>query len=191
MGSISTPSGPSEPGTGLEDLLLTVGQLVAAEAEAVAAEGVGQEHLGPGLAVGAVDRDDPLRMLEVGLLEALVEGDPTLVELGAHGAVQHQDPGRERLPEGRHGGRVLHRREAIMPHMPGDALDFDRLWLPYIYLYAVGGALFLGGLFLVLRSGALDMKRRGHRRWLGVLVFGLLWYMGLHLAGHLAAIPAA
>ena len=47
-----------------------------------------------------------------------------------------------------------------MPHMPGDALDFDRLWLPYIYLYAVGGALFLGGLFLVLRSGALDMKRR-------------------------------
>lgn len=78
-----------------------------------------------------------------------------------------------------------------MPHMPGDALDFDRLWLPYIYLYAVGGALFLGGLFLVLKSGALDMKRRGHRRWLGVLVFGLLWYMGLHLAGHLAAIPAA
>ncbi|MHC4380102.1 MAG: hypothetical protein ACYSU1_03300 [Planctomycetota bacterium] len=70
-----------------------------------------------------------------------------------------------------------------MPELP-----FDRVWLPYIYLYGVGGLCFFSGLFLVLKSGALDMQRRQHRRWLGVLLFGLLWYMGLHLAGTLAAI---
>jgi hypothetical protein len=70
-----------------------------------------------------------------------------------------------------------------MPELP-----FDRVWLPYIYLYGVGGLCFFAGLFLVLKSGALDLKRRQHRRWLGVLLFGLLWYMGLHLAGTLAAV---
>lgn len=72
---------------------------------------------------------------------------------------------------------------------PMPELPFDRVWLPYLYLYGVGGILFLGGLYLVLRSGALDLKRPSHRRWLGVLVFGLFWYMGLHLAGTLAAVP--
>ncbi|MGB0952847.1 MAG: hypothetical protein ACPG31_06460 [Planctomycetota bacterium] len=71
-----------------------------------------------------------------------------------------------------------------MPELP-----FDRVWLPYLYLYGVGGILFLGGLYLVLRSGSLDLKRPGHRRWLGVLVFGLLWYMGIHLVSTLAALP--
>ena len=73
--------------------------------------------------------------------------------------------------------------------VPMPELPFDRVWLPYLYLYGVGGILFLGGLYLVLRSGALDLKRQSHRRWLGVLVFGLFWYMGIHLAGTLAALP--
>lgn len=71
-----------------------------------------------------------------------------------------------------------------MPELP-----FDRVWLPYLYLYGVGGLCFFGGLYLVLKSHALDLKRSSHRRWLGVLLFGLLWYMGIHLAGTLAAVP--
>ena len=71
-----------------------------------------------------------------------------------------------------------------MPDLP-----FDRVWLPYLYLYGVGGLFFFAGLYLVIKSGALDLKRRSHRRGLGVLLFGLFWYMGIHLAGTLAALP--
>ena len=76
-----------------------------------------------------------------------------------------------------------------MPPMPSDALDFDRVWLPYLYLYGVGGLIFVAGLILVLKSGALNLKRANHRRWLGVLVFGFVWYMSLHLISTLAAQP--
>jgi len=78
-----------------------------------------------------------------------------------------------------------------MPSMPSVALDFDRVWLPLLYLYGVGSLFFFGGLFLVLKSGAMDLKRRSHRHWLGVLLFGLLWYIGLHLVTTLAALPSA
>lgn len=67
-------------------------------------------------------------------------------------------------------------------------LGFDRTWLPYLYLYGVGGLFFLTGLVLVLRSESFDRRRPGDRRWLGLLVFGFLWYAGMHGAGILAAI---
>lgn len=76
-----------------------------------------------------------------------------------------------------------------MPPMPSDALDFDRVWLPYLYLYGVGGLIFIAGLVLVLKSGAMNLKRASHRRWLGVLIFGFVWYMSLHLITTLAAKP--
>lgn len=88
------------------------------------------------------------------------------------------------------GGGAYRRGISIML-VPMPELPFDRVWLPYLYLYGVGGLLFLGGLYLVLRSGALDLKRPRHRRWLGVLLFGFLWYMGLHLIGTLAATSSA
>ena len=72
-----------------------------------------------------------------------------------------------------------------------EELTFDRVWLPYLYLYGAGGLLFAGGLALALRSGACDLSRRSHRRWLGVLVFGYLWYAALHLFGILAATGSA
>jgi len=78
-----------------------------------------------------------------------------------------------------------------MPPMPSDALDFDRVWLPYLYLYGVGGLIFVAGLVLVLKSGAMNLKRANHRRWLGLLIFGFVWYMSLHLITTLAAQPTA
>lgn len=66
-------------------------------------------------------------------------------------------------------------------------LDFDRVWLPYLYLYGVGAVFFLGGLFLVVKSGAFDRKRSGDRAWLMLMFVGFLWYAGMHGAGILAA----
>ena len=67
-------------------------------------------------------------------------------------------------------------------------MDFERVWAPYLYLYGLGGLLFVAGLVMVLRSEAFQARRRTDRRWLGVLVFGFLWYAALHGAGILAAL---
>ena len=58
--------------------------------------------------------------------------------------------------------------------------DFFRVWLPYIYLYVMGGIFFLLGLGIVIRAKALNLKLALHRKWLVVLVLGLFWYMFLH-----------
>lgn len=68
-----------------------------------------------------------------------------------------------------------------------EPLPFARVWLPYLYLYGAGGLLFVFALWTVLRAGACDLRRRTHRRWLGVLLFGFLWYAGIHLLGIYAA----
>lgn len=67
-------------------------------------------------------------------------------------------------------------------------MDFARVWLPYLYLYGVGGAFFLLSLVLVSRSGACRSSRALDRRWRRNLVLGLLWTAGLHGAVTLAAL---
>ncbi|MCH2101508.1 MAG: hypothetical protein MK209_06265 [Planctomycetes bacterium] len=66
-------------------------------------------------------------------------------------------------------------------------LDFDRVWLPYLYLYGVGGVFFLGGLWMVVRSEGFNKLRASDRRWLALMFFGFIWYAGLHGIGILAA----
>jgi hypothetical protein len=53
-------------------------------------------------------------------------------------------------------------------------------WTPFFYQYAMGGLVFLTGLWVIRASGACDFSRPGDRRWFGVLVFGYLWYAGIH-----------
>ena len=67
-------------------------------------------------------------------------------------------------------------------------LDFSRTWLPFIYLYGVGGIIFILGMVLVLRSRSLNLKRRYHRIWLFILFFGFAWYVVLHSTVSLAAL---
>jgi hypothetical protein len=57
---------------------------------------------------------------------------------------------------------------------------FSHSWLPYLYLYGVGGLCFFIGIYVVRKSGALKPRIRRHRTWLRVLYFGLAWYMALH-----------
>ena len=59
-------------------------------------------------------------------------------------------------------------------------LDFSRIWLPYLYLYGVGGSIFLIGMFIILRSRSLKLERIRHREWYHILIFGLVYYMGIH-----------
>ena len=59
-------------------------------------------------------------------------------------------------------------------------LDFSRTWLPYLYLYGVGGGIFLIGMYIILRSRSLKPERIRHRDWYHILIFGLVYYMGIH-----------
>ena len=67
-------------------------------------------------------------------------------------------------------------------------LDFTRTWLPFIYLYGVGGIIFILGMILVLKSCSLDLKRRHHRIWLFILFLGFAWYVVIHSTVSLAAL---
>jgi len=39
-------------------------------------------------------------------------------------------------------------------------LTFFDTWLPYIYLYGVGGVFFAIGLFIAVKSGALNLQKK-------------------------------
>ena len=69
-----------------------------------------------------------------------------------------------------------------------EALPFTRTWLPYLYLYGAGGILFAAGIWVVLRSGSLDLRKPKHKLWFGVLFFGFAWYMTIHAVVTLAAL---
>ncbi len=59
-------------------------------------------------------------------------------------------------------------------------MDFYRLWLPYIYLYTIGGAIFTIGMYIILKSNSLNRDRVRHAGWFYVLLFGFFYYVGIH-----------
>ena len=59
-------------------------------------------------------------------------------------------------------------------------LDFSRTWLPFIYLYGVGGIAFLIGILLIVKTNALNLKVYKHRRWFTILLFGFFYYASIH-----------
>ncbi len=67
-------------------------------------------------------------------------------------------------------------------------LDFSHTWLPYIYLYGVGGIAFIVGMILILKTSALNLTQLKHRKWLVVLLFGFMYYAGIHGALIIAAL---
>ena len=69
-----------------------------------------------------------------------------------------------------------------------EMLDFSRTWLPYLYLYGIGGGIFLIGMFIILRSRSLKLERIRHREWYHILIFGLVYYMGIHALFTFAAL---
>jgi len=67
-------------------------------------------------------------------------------------------------------------------------MGIPRYWYPYLYQYAVGLAIFVLGLLVIIRARSCVLSRRDDRFWFGVLIFGFLWYAGIHLAWYLAAL---
>ena len=58
--------------------------------------------------------------------------------------------------------------------------DFARTWLPLGYLYGVGGFAFLVGIYLILKTNALDVSLSEHKKWLVILIFGFIYYASIH-----------
>jgi hypothetical protein len=59
-------------------------------------------------------------------------------------------------------------------------LTFYNTWLPFIYLYGVGGIAFLIGMYLITRTRALSLDKIHHKKWLFVLIFGFIYYASIH-----------
>ena len=59
-------------------------------------------------------------------------------------------------------------------------LTFYQTWLPFIYLYGVGGIAFLIGMYLITRTRALSLDKIHHKKWLFILVFGFIYYASIH-----------
>ncbi len=59
-------------------------------------------------------------------------------------------------------------------------LDFSRTWLPYLYLYFVGGIAFVFGMILIIRTKALRISFNRHKKWVFILLYGFIFYAGIH-----------
>jgi|TARA_B100001142_G_scaffold9032_1_gene8802 hypothetical protein len=59
-------------------------------------------------------------------------------------------------------------------------MDFFRTWLPFIYLYGVGGIIFSVGVILILRTKALRPSYHRHKKWLWVLFYGFFFWASFH-----------
>ena len=66
--------------------------------------------------------------------------------------------------------------------------DFFNTWLPFIYLYGVGGIFFFAGMYIIIKSGSLNLKRKNHIWWVKVLFGGYFFFMSLHALLIIAAL---
>jgi hypothetical protein len=67
-------------------------------------------------------------------------------------------------------------------------LTFFDTWLPYIYLYGVGGIFFFFGLVIIRKSGAIDLNNKKHRHWYRVIIFGFFYFAAMHALLNIAAL---
>ncbi len=67
-------------------------------------------------------------------------------------------------------------------------LTFTEIWLPYIYLYGVGGIFFFAGMYIVKKTKALNKEKKQHRFWLKALYGGFFFFMFLHAFLIIAAV---
>jgi len=65
---------------------------------------------------------------------------------------------------------------------------FANTWLPFIYLYSVGGVFFLSGMIIIKKSKAVNFDKKRHRYWWNVTIFGFFYFMVFHALLILAAL---
>jgi hypothetical protein len=59
-------------------------------------------------------------------------------------------------------------------------VPFSHTWLPFIYLYGVGGFFFLFGMVIIKKSGAINLKKKMHKFWFKTLLYGFFYFMIMH-----------
>ena len=59
-------------------------------------------------------------------------------------------------------------------------MDFNQTWLPFLYLYGVGGIAFIIGMLIIIKSRALRLTYALHSKWVRVLIFGFIFYASIH-----------
>ena len=59
-------------------------------------------------------------------------------------------------------------------------MTFQETWLPFIYLYGIGGIAFVIGTILIIKTNALNLSSQSHKNWLFILLFGFIYYAGIH-----------
>jgi hypothetical protein len=67
-------------------------------------------------------------------------------------------------------------------------LSFFDAWLPLIYLYGAGGIFFFFGMYIIKRSGAIDVTIKRHRFWYKVMFFGFFYFVFMHFIFTIAAL---
>ena len=65
---------------------------------------------------------------------------------------------------------------------------FSQTWLPFLYLYGVGGLFFLSGMILVKKAGSVDLNKNRHKYWWRVLIFGFFYFVFIHAIMLIAAL---
>ena len=50
----------------------------------------------------------------------------------------------------------------------------------WFYQYSVGGILFIFGLYICLKSGAIDLKKREGKQMVAILIGGFLFFLSFH-----------
>jgi len=66
--------------------------------------------------------------------------------------------------------------------------SFSNTWLPFIYLYAVGGIFFFTGMIIIRKAKGIDMRLKRDRKWWRILLFGYFYFMLIHALLILAAL---
>ena len=59
-------------------------------------------------------------------------------------------------------------------------MSFEQTWLPFIYLYGVGGIAFVMGMFLIFKTNALRVNYNKHKNWIWILFYGYFFYVSIH-----------
>lgn len=67
-------------------------------------------------------------------------------------------------------------------------LSFFDAWLPFLYLYGVGGFAFFTGIVIVRKSGAIDLTKKRHKFWYRVMIAGYFYFVAIHFLWNYAAL---
>jgi len=68
----------------------------------------------------------------------------------------------------------------IYPRMLINELGEANPWTSYFYMYGFGVLFFFIGIFIILKSGACNLKREQDRFWFKILMFGMVFFASLH-----------